>query len=77
MEENRKVSYLVTGSRAKLGVVVLAAAASVDSPFVRALSYRMGLEIRVKNNKCRAPCDQKCPPVKEISQISTFFNIAH
>ena len=35
----RKVSCLVTRSKAKLGVVVLAAAVSVDSPFVRALGH--------------------------------------
>ena len=34
---NRKVSCLVTGSKAKPGVVVLVAAVIVDSPFIRAL----------------------------------------
>ena len=35
----RKVSSLVTGSKSKLGVIVLVAAVSVDSPFVRALEH--------------------------------------
>ena len=37
MEENRKVSCLVTGSEAKLGAAVLVAAVSVESPFIWAL----------------------------------------
>ena len=36
---NRKVSCLVTGPEAKLGVVQLVAAMSVDSPFIRALRH--------------------------------------
>ena len=39
MEENRKVSCLVTGSKAELSVVVLVAAVSVDSPFTWALGH--------------------------------------
>ena len=39
MKENREVSCLVTGSKAKLGVVVLVAAVSVDSPFTWALRH--------------------------------------
>ena len=39
MEENRKVSCLVTGSKPKLYVVVLVAAVSVDSPFIWVLEH--------------------------------------
>ena len=52
MEENRKVRCLVTGSKAKLGVVVLAAPLSVDSPFIWAFGHgeepraSQGLRIR-------------------------------
>ena len=39
MEENRKVSCLVTRSEAKLNIIIFVAAVSVDSPFVRALGH--------------------------------------
>ena len=36
---NTKVNSLVTGSKSKLGVVVLVAAVSVESPFIRVLGH--------------------------------------